>query len=195
MVLLNQSDEKISLEDYLQGELKSDIKHEYIHGYVYAMTGASVNHNRLTTNISRQFGNHLDGKDCEVFSNDMKIKLNNEYRYPDVMVVCDNKFTDGGYSTQTPILIVEVLSKSTRKIDTTDKVFSYLNIPSLHEYVLIEQDIAVVEVMRKSQGWQSRRYYLGDQITFESIGLSLSIEEIYSRVENEDVREYSESLK
>jgi len=189
MALLKTED-KISPEEYLQGELKSDIRHEYVDGRVYAMTGASVNHNRITGNLARLFGNHLNGKDCETFTSDMKLKVNNEYRYPDIMVVCDNNFLDNGYSTQSPVLIVEVLSKSTRKTDTTEKVFSYLNIPTLLEYVLIEQDIVSVEVMSKSQNWQSRRYYLGDQITFESISLSLSVEEIYERVENEDMQEY-----
>jgi len=187
---IDSTEDKISLDEYLQGERISEIRHEYVNGIVYAMTGASVNHNRLVGNIFGEFRNHLKGKPCDTFSNDMKLKLRNEYRYPDVMVVCDDVFYDEGYSTQSPVIIVEVLSKSTRKIDTTEKVVSYLNIPTLQEYVLIEQDIVEVEVMRKSQNWRSERYYLDDEITFEPINLNLTVAEIYTRVENEDMAEY-----
>ncbi len=182
----------ISIEEYLEGELVSEIKHEYIDGEVFAMTGPSLNHNRITVNLIGKFSPHLQGSSCEPFSESMKLKLHNEYRYPDVMVVCDNNFKDNNYSTETPIISVEVLSKSTRKIDTTDKIKSYLKISTLQEYVLIEQDIAVVEIMRKTNNWQSERFYLGDKVTFESIDLTLDASEIYARVENEDVREYLE---
>ena len=83
-----------------------------------------------------------------------------------------------------------MLSKSTRRIDETSKRFAYINIPSLQEYVLIEQDIVDIEVIRRSEGWISKHYYLGDEVTFESIDLSLSVEEIYQRVNNEDMLEF-----
>ncbi len=177
----------ISIEEYLEGEIISDIKHEYIDGEVYAMSGASLNHNRICINLSSEFRQHLKGSSCEAFNQDMKLKLDNEYRYPDVMVVCDNDFQDNNYSTQTPVIIIEVLSKSTRKIDTTDKIKSYLKIKTLQEYVLIEQDIAVVEIMRRKNYWQSERFYLGDSVFFESIDLTLTVNEIYDRVDNEDL--------
>jgi len=177
----------ISIEEYLEGELTSEIKHEYINGEVYAMTGASLNHNRICINLSSEFRQYLKGSSCEAFNQDMKLKLDNEYRYPDVMVVCDKNFKDNNYSTQSPVIIVEVLSKSTRKIDTTDKISSYLKIESLQEYVLIEQDISVVEIMRRKNHWQSERFYLGDSVYFAAIDLSLSVSEIYDRVDNEDM--------
>ncbi|MFK5985898.1 MAG: Uma2 family endonuclease [Pseudomonadota bacterium] len=180
----------ISIEEYLQGESISEIKHEYVDGEVFAMTGASLSHNRISRNIFGTFIQHLKDSSCEPFSQDMKLKLENEYRYPDVMVVCDKDFKDNNYSTQTPVIIVEVLSRSTRKIDTTDKIKSYLKIPTLQEYVLIEQGIAVVEIMRKSNNWQSERFYLGDEVCFDSIALTLAVSEVYDRVENEDVTDF-----
>jgi Uma2 family endonuclease len=179
----------ISVEDYLTGELNSDIKHELIDGTVYAMAGASANHERISGNISRKFGNHLENQPCEPFGSDMKLRINSNFFYPDVMVDCrfDNSEP---YFTQTPTIIVEVLSKSTRKKDTTLKLLSYINIPSLKEYVLIEQDFVDIQVFRRSEGWIPSHYFLGDEVTFESIGLTLSVEDIYHRVQNDDMVEF-----
>ena len=179
----------ISVKDYLKGELTSDIKHELIDGCVYAMAGASANHERISVNILSEFRNHLKNSPCEPFGSDMKLRINANFFYPDVMVDClfDNSTP---YFTQTPIIIVEVLSKSTRKKDTTLKLLSYINIPSLKEYVLIEQNFVDIEVLRRSEGWLPKHYFLGDEITFESIDLTLSVEEIYHRVQNDDMEEF-----
>ena len=179
----------MSEEEYLQGELSSEVKHELIDGRVYAMAGASANHERIAVNISRKFGNHLENSPCEPFSSDMKIKAGPNFFYPDVIVDC-NFDESQPYYTETPVIIVEVLSKSTRKTDETIKRIAYLNIPGLQEYVIIEQDIVDIEVVRRSEGWQPKHYFLGDEITFESIDLTLSVEEIYHRVHNEDMIEF-----
>ncbi len=85
------------------------------------------------------------------------------------------------------MIIVEVLSQSTRKTDETIKRKTYQEIVSLKEYVLIEQDFVDVEVCRKYEGWVSNHYFLGDTVTFESIGLTLAVEEIYHRVDNDEM--------
>jgi len=179
----------ISIDEYLQGELNSQIKHELIDGDVYAMAGASGNHERISGNIYRKFGNHLEGNPCEPFGSDMKVNVNSDFFYPDVIVDCHFDESQP-YYTKTPVIIVEVLSKSTRKTDETIKRMSYQSIPSLQEYVLIEQDFVDIEVVRRAEGWQSKHYFLGDEITFESIDLNLSVEEIYQRVHNEDVLDF-----
>lgn len=179
--------QKMSIDDYLNFESSSDTKHEFIDGEIIAMTGASANHNRIVGNVFAKFYDHLKDSPCEVFMNDMKLKLLNEYRYPDLMVVCDKNFTDGNYATEKPIIIVEVLSKLTRKEDTTRKLLSYLNIPTLQEYVLIEQDLVSVMVMRKSNHWTPVYYYLENDVYFESIDLSMKVEDIYRRVDNDDM--------
>lgn len=191
-------DNFITQEDYLEFERSSEKKHEYVDGRIVAMTGASVNHNRLSGNIYRKFGNHLDGQSCEPFMNDMKVLTSaGNYRYPDVMVVCDDDFINDKYATKTPVILVEVLSRSTRKVDEQEKRLEYMNIPSLEEYVLIEQDIVDIEVVRKCNNWQSDRYYIGDTIIFRSINLAVSVEDIYDRVKNDDVTEWleQESIK
>ena len=176
-------------EEYLKSELTSEVKREYIDGQVYAMAGAGYNHNCLSTNVAREFGNHLKGSPCATFVTEMKVRLGKNYVYPDVLVDC-NKMAGDDYFSTSPIIIVEVLSKSTRKMDTTEKLIRYINLPSLQEYVLIEQQIVSVQVLRRSNHWKPEYFYLGDQVTFESIGLTLPVEEIYDRVDNEDMHEF-----
>jgi Uma2 family endonuclease len=188
---VKQAEVGISEEDYLEGELHSDIKHEYIDGEVYAMSGAKAAHNRISGNINRKFGNHLEGQPCEPFSADMKVKIGSKYFYPDVLVDCSD-LDDNDLFTESPVILVEVLSRSTRRVDETTKRVAYLQIPTLQEYVLIEQDFVDVEVVRRSEGWQSKHYFLGDDITFESINLTLRVEEIYDRVKNTDMIEWLE---
>jgi Uma2 family endonuclease len=124
----------------------------------------------------------------------MKVKAGNNFFYPDVIVVCDEQ-NPHEYYTASPVIIVEVLSKSTRRTDETTKRLAYFNIASLQEYVLIEQDIVDVELCRRSRGWVSEHFFLGDEVRFESIGLTLSVEEIYARVDNDDVRTYLEEKR
>ncbi len=185
---LQRQNLKMSIDDYLNFEMSSEVKHEFIDGEIIAMTGASANHNRIVGNVFAKFYNHLQSSPCEVFMNDMKLKLLNEYRYPDLMAVCDNNFTDDNYAVEKPIIIVEVLSKSTRREDTTRKLLSYLNIPTLQEYVLIEQDLVSVMIMRKSNHWTPAYYYLENEVYFESIDFSIKVEDIYFRVENDDMK-------
>ena len=193
MPLAKKVEDTISENEYLEGELISDIKHEYIDGCAYAMAGASKKHNQISRNITSSLHNSLKkiNSPCETFSSDMKVKVNNvttSFFYPDIMVVCDNN--DDDYYQSTPVIIVEVLSKSTRKNDFTTKMMSYFNIPSLEEYVLIEQDICQVQVYRKSQNWQSDSYFLGDDLTLKSINTTLSVEEIYYHVDNDDMAKF-----
>ncbi len=186
---LNYAEQRISEADYLDGEKISEIKHEFIDGVVYAMAGANKNHQRITLNLVSAFGIHLENTLFEPFSSNVKVKVDNAFFYPDVMVVCDNQDSDP-YYTESPVIIVEVLSASTRKIDETIKRRAYQSIPSLKEYVLIEQDIVDVEVCRRSQDWISEHYFLDDEVTFETINLTLSVADIYQRVENDDMRSF-----
>lgn len=176
----------MSEEEYLAGEKIAVLKHEYVDGHIYAMAGAHSNHNSLAMNVSVAFSNHLKGKPCRAYMSDMKVRIGNgsKYYYPDVLVNCPPV---NGYFTETPTIIVEVLSNSTRRIDETEKRMAYMQIETLEEYVLIAQDFVQIEVIRKSEGWKSAKYFLGDEVTFTSIGLTLSVEEIYDGVDNADM--------
>jgi Uma2 family endonuclease len=182
-------DNRMTVEEYLQGELVSDIKHEYIDGYVYAMAGASSNHGKIASNLARELGQHLKNLPCDVFIADFKVYVNkSKFFYPDVVVTCTPGNGDS-YYTEKPLLIVEVLSDSTQRKDRTLKRLAYQSLPSLQEYVLIEQDFVEVEISRRSANWNSQHYFLGDEVYFESLDLKLPIAEIYRRVDNEELRE------
>ncbi len=186
---------KISEENYLSGELISDIKHEYIDGNIYAMAGASKKHNIISGNMFNIFYNGLRSKksSCIPFSSDMKVKVSskrNNYFYPDILVVCDENNDD--YFQNSPTIIVEVLSKSTSKSDKSQKRLLYFNIPTLKEYVLIEQDKCEVIIFEKDKNWQSNYYFLGDEITFKSIDVSLTVEDIYYQIQSDELVEYFE---
>lgn len=193
MVQELKQDEWISEEAYLQSELFSEIKREYIDGAVYAMAGASKNHQRIIANISGEFWTQLKNMPCEPFSSDIKVKVGSKFFYPDVMVVCKDDIGND-YYTESPVIIVEVLSTSTRRMDETAKKFAYQTLPTLQEYVLIEQDFVDVEVCRRSEGWVSRHYFMGDSVTFDSLGLTLAVTDIYARVDNDDVSSFVASL-
>lgn len=184
----------LSIQDYLEGELVSTIKHEYIDGHMYAMAGASTNHNRICSSLNREFGIHLRHTPCEPFVADMKVRGCDDFFYPDVLVACHHQSNDYGV-TDSPLIIVEVLSKNTRKIDHTIKRKAYQSLKNLQEYVVIEQDIADVEICRRRNYWQSEHYFLGDEAYFESIDLRLPVAVIYEPVENADVPAYLQTLQ
>ena len=194
MPSVKNTETTISEEEYLDGELISELKHEYIDGYVYAMAGASRNHGIISRNVLVELSNKLKQQKspCETYSSDMKVKISdliNSFFYPDVMMVCDIDNEDDYYQSS-PVIIVEVLSKSTRKNDLSTKKLTYFNIPTLQEYVLIEQDLCEINVFRKSDDWKSTIYFLGDEISFESINTTISVEDIYYQVDNEDIVKY-----
>ena len=186
---LKQTAVVMTAEEYLAGEEIAKNKHEFIDGEIYAMSGASKNHERISGTIFRKIGNFLEGSPCEPFSSDVKVKVGSDFFYPDAMVVCDDQ-TEDDYYTETPTIIIEVFSKSTRRYDATIKRTAYQSIPTLQEYVLIEQDFVDVEVSKKKDQWSSRHYLLGDSLILESIGLTIKVEDLYQRVQNEDMREF-----
>jgi Uma2 family endonuclease len=178
-------------DEYLQSELLSDIRHEYINGEIYAMVGATGEHSTIALNIATEFKLHLRDKPCRPFFLDMKVKVDTKYFYPDVLIDCAydsaNPHVSGG-----PVLIIEVLSDSTRVMDETTKYQAYRQIPSLQEYVLVEQKFAKVEVFQRNNNWALKRYGAGDDVTFSSVGLTLPIATIYERVETPDLLAWRE---
>lgn len=176
---------QITAEEYLKFENSAETKNEFYRGEIVAMTGGSINHNVISVNITRLFG-RIRNPDCLTLMADVKLKVNQDFFYPDVMVVCTKDDESKHYKTA-PVLIVEVLSKSTSKLDHTYKRLRYQNIPSVEDYVLVEQDQCMITVISRKDAWRSSYYYLGDEITFESLGVTVLVEEIYYQVDNEDV--------
>lgn len=195
MSLPNYKVAYISEQEYLEDEKLRDIRCEYFDGEIFAMAGGSKTHQLLTGNIFGEIRNHLKNTPCLTFSSDMKVRIDegDKYFYPDVVIACEKENDE--YFINSPRIIVEVLSNSTRKFDKDLKRKSYQTIPTLEEYVLIEQDHVEIEVSRKSTNWQPVFYFIDDQITFESIDLTLPVLEIYARVDNQEMRDFLKTLE
>ncbi len=127
---------KLTVEEYLASEELASVRHEYVSGRTFAMTGGSKRHNTISLNIAATMRNLLKGSGCKVFIADVKVRANaaNSFYYPDVMVVCGTAGNDEFY-TESPTLIFEVLSKSTAGVDRREKLVAYQQIPSLQSYL------------------------------------------------------------
>ncbi len=138
---------------YLALEEQALDKHEYAAGEIFAMAGGSANHNLIASNVNALLNFGLENEPCQVFTSDMKVlvKSSGLYTYPDVLVVCsDLEFAEGREDTLTnPLVIVEVLSKSTRDYDRGTKFDLYRELPSLEDYVVIDQERVFVEYHHK----------------------------------------------
>lgn len=177
---------QISPEEYFEGEQMSEIRHEYVDGYVYAMAGASDDHNRIAVNISGELRERLRGGKCEAFVNDMKAKIpprfSNAYYYPDVLVSCEST-DDALYFRERPSVIFEVLSPATERIDRGEKANAYRQIPSLKVYVLVEQERIAVTVLRVAEvGWTTEMIEGKSAVLrLPEIGVEIPMERIYER--------------
>ena len=179
---------KISVLDYLAIEEESDMRYEYHDGEVFALAGGSINHGLLCGNIYAEIRSGLKKKsDCKPYMSDIKLHIEEKkaFVYPDTMVVCGDLETasENENAVINPILLVEVLSKSTANYDRGDKFFLYKKIPTLQEYVLIEQDKIQVDVFYKKTGsdlWKISRYEGKDtKVKFQSINLEIKMSELY----------------
>jgi Uma2 family endonuclease len=185
-----------TVEDYFAVEESSNTKHEYYGGEIFAMAGASLSHNRITRNVLLGLQARLAGSGCEAFGSDLRVRTRSGlYTYPDVLVVCGEIQLTGDplETVANPTLVVEVLSDSTRDYDRGEKFALYRSITTLREYVLIEQSPALVQCYagpgaaggEATDAWQRRRYDSpGAQVEFTSIGVTLSLAEIYERVDS-----------
>ena len=185
---------KISIQDYLEGEKVSQIKHEYIDGEVYAMAGTSKSHNRIIKNLLDRLGNHLRGSDCEPFFVDIKVYIEkfNRFYYPDLIIVCGED-NESEYYTKKPTLIIEVLSPSTSLTDRREKMFAYKEIESLQEYVMIEQNKMFAEIYRRRDFdnlWSWIEFEADEEIEFASIDFKMPMTEIYAGIELPELKDW-----
>ncbi len=176
---------KISVANYLEGEKDSPIRYEYFCGEVYAMAGTTMRHNIIAGEIFARLLAKLANSKCQPFMSDVKVRANTEtFYYPDVMVTCEG-IKQNSLVCENPILIIEVTSPSTEKIDRREKLALYLRMPSVQEYVIVDQHKMNVEIHRRQPDGQWITYFFNesdDEIEFKSVGLILPITEIYRRV-------------
>jgi Uma2 family endonuclease len=179
-------------QEYLRFERASEIKHEFYNGEVFAMTGASRNHNLISHAVGRHLGNQLAGRACDVYQSDMRVFIpaTGLYTYPDVTVVCGTaQFEDKEFDTLlNPTVIIEVLSPSTEKYDRGKKFEHYRSIPSLREYVLIAQDEARIQRFSlQNDFWVfDEAAALDATLTLTSIECTLALSDVYEKVTFED---------
>jgi Uma2 family endonuclease len=192
MMEINAAQSHLSEADYLDGERDAEIRHELIDGKAYAMTGASDYHNKLSGNLFAELRMALkrNNSPCSIYINDMKVKVNHNFYYPDVMVTCDREDIGNDYYKTHPIIIVEVLSPSTRRFDKTHKRQTYQSLESLQAYVLIDQERAEIEIFTRQSGWQAEYFYPGDSIQFDGIDVVVPVEDIYYQVNNDDMQAF-----
>ncbi|MBP7468771.1 MAG: Uma2 family endonuclease, partial [Thauera sp.] len=172
--------------EYLALEARSPVRHEYIAGEIFAMTGASIRHNIIALNIATALRTHLRGTPCRALMEGVKLYLKKErsYFYPDVMVTCEPRLLELDAQAQvvdSPVLIVEVLSPSTEGIDRREKLRAYRTLPGLKEYAMVSQDECRVELHRRRSdiGWDIITFEPGDAVEFASVELQMPIADIY----------------
>ncbi len=178
----------MSEEDYLAFEAKSKIKHEFMDGEIFAMAGATRRHNLATTNISTELNLQLRETDCEVYASDFRVKIRDGHNvYPDVAVACGEIETESRDTTLlNPVVIFEVLSKSTEKRDRGDKAEDYFKLESLQDYVLVAQYRVRVEHFsrQKNNVWTLRIYEdFSDVVELKSINCQISLKSIYLKLD------------
>lgn len=176
-------------DEYLVMEEAAEYKSEYYEGEVVAMAGATANHCRITTELSRLLGNALEQSSCEIFTSDMKIRIPDDaaYYYPEISVVCGKLDFENEKETvlKNPCLVVEVLSEGTAYFDKGRKLHHYKQLPSLKEYVLIDQINPQADVHRRSDDgeWELSCYIgLQTELELHSIGVKIKLADIYKRV-------------
>jgi Uma2 family endonuclease len=176
----------ISEAEYLAFEEKSKIR-QFMDGEIFAMAGATRRHNLATTNISTELNIQLRETDCEVYATDFRVKIRDDHKvYTDVAVACGDIDVEGNETTLlNPIVVFEVLSKSTEKRDRGDKAEDYFRLKSLQEYLLVSQyRVRVKHFSRqKNNDWTLRFYEdLNDLIELKSINCEISLELIYLKL-------------
>jgi Uma2 family endonuclease len=181
--------QKISIEEYLEMENASLEKHEYYKGEVFAMSGAKLPHNRITSNLMGLLGQKLKKKKCKPFGSDLRIHipLNTLFTYPDISIICGEVITlnNDEFNALNPTVIIEVLSPKTKNYDRGEKFKLYRDIETLKEYILIDSQSLHIEVFRLNEHnhWELEEYNdANSYLEIKAINESIPIAEIYEDV-------------
>ena len=174
----------LSVAEYLAAEEHAEVRHEYLHGTLHAMAGSSRRHNEICFNIASLLKNRIGKGPCRTYLADVKLRIRalagDLFYYPDVMVGCDPADRHD-YYLERPSVLFEVTSPTTALTDRREKLLAYQSLPSLEHYVMVSQDEPRIEWMRRAgEGWE--RLVLTekeDRLEFESIGVGMSVGEIY----------------
>jgi Uma2 family endonuclease len=185
-----QANRAITVEEYLAFEEGSDTRHEYYDGQIVALAGGNETHALLCSTITALLYNQLRQRPCTVYTSDLKVKAeqSQKYMYPDLSIVCGKPVFESSSRRVllNPIIIIEVLSESTESFDRGKKFQYYQSIASVQEYVLVAQDARHIDHYRRQSDHLWLLSSLGvehEQVHLPSINCTLSIEQIYEKVE------------
>jgi Uma2 family endonuclease len=187
--------DKYSIEEYLKYEENSEIKNEYENGYIYSMSGGTINHGLIGSRFNGILLNEISKKNlnCIPFSSDVKVFIDDaeSFVYPDGMVICGDIETSeyDKNSVTNPMLIIEVLSNSTEKYDRGDKFHKYSTLKSFKEYILISQDKYLIDqFFRKSENQWEMQTIIGDEsiLKIKSLNIEIKLSDIYQKVKFEN---------
>lgn len=173
----------VPIEDYLFGETKADTRHEYVAGTVHAMVGGTRRHNALGFRLGLLIGNAIQPP-CQGYGPDMKIHIRvgeeDIFYYPDLSVSCREE-TGNSHYNEHPVLIAEVLSPSTERVDKHEKLLTYQRIDTLQEYLLVSQQTPALWLYRRRTGW-AREVVESGPLLLESVGVTLTVETLYQNL-------------
>ncbi|MGV3625495.1 MAG: Uma2 family endonuclease [Archangium sp.] len=179
---MTAAQQKMSVEQYLEAEERSQERHEYVAGSVYAMVGTTFRHNQIALSVAAALRPSLRGGTCRVFINDVKLRVESAdaFFYPDVFVHCGTGASGTTSVATSATLVIEVLSDSTSAYDRGEKMLMYRKLPSLKEIVLVWQDRRLVEIYRRADiGWTYLTFEGDDVVKFESVNAELPVSTIY----------------
>ena len=176
-----------TIAEYLEMEKAADVKHEFYQGEIFAMAGAGARHNVIASNLMGELYINLKGKPCRPFGSDLRVHIpeNMLFTYPDISIICGD-ITSSKEDEDTailPIVLIEILSPSTKDYDRGGKFKLYRDIPSLKEYILIDSDAINIEAFRLNAGghWELEEYKtLAETLSIKAVDVGISIEDIYN---------------
>ncbi len=178
-----------TIEEYLEMENASEDKHEYYKGEIFAMSGAKLAHNEITSNTFVEIGRILKGKPCRPYGSDLRIHIpaNTLFTYPDISIICGEPETRNNdeMNALNPTVIIEVLSPSTKNYDRGQKFMLYRNIPTLKEYILIDSTTIHVEAfaINAAGNWELKEFKsIKDTLSMSAIQVTIGLADIYERV-------------
>lgn len=201
---------RLTEEEYLAMERASDVKHEYMDGYIRAMAGELPSHGKININLIIKIGGQLEGSQCEMYAKDSKVRTGPDpdpiwppkglYSYPDVVIVCgEAKYHDHYRDVLlNPKVIMEVLSEGTAEFDASEKFRRYREwLPSLTDYILVSSLEMLIEHFRKqpSGDWLLATLKKPDDVlSIESVGCAVKLSDIYARVKFETIEPGGEKI-
>ena len=182
------AEQKYTVAEYLEMEEKSEIRHEFYDGEIFAMAGTTMNHNRIVGRIRSLFERKFFPEGCDVFAENIKVEAveNFFYPYPDVVVTCSAEDRAGTYIVKHPSILVEVLSKTSATYDRGFKLRMYKGIPALQYYMLVSQNEFYVELYTRTEQkeiWTYQTFdHPNDTINFESLNFNITLSGIYENI-------------